>query len=909
MESPSNYFSELKEKALPHLRNIAIELAGDRVSKDEGHRLLINPPCHSSNSKQSLHLELEGPKAGQCYCHSCHEGGDILHFVELMRHGTRNDPRNRVDARDWLADRVGMKKLSELVSPERRKALEKERSERDRLYGILNIITQHHHQRLLQNADVLRFLNEKYGFTQETVGGYLFGYADDNQGLLHFLLDERKYTVQDILLSGAFWPRFNSETAQEEPVPLFENRITIPIIQGGNVVYMQARKTPWTPENKFENKKFRNLMLNSEKHPHVSPLLTRDVLFNEDILLDRPAEIILTESATDAVALTAHGFPAMATCTTSMTQTIMERLLPQFKLLSKIYICNDAEGGKSPGMKGALDTAIRLEQAGLEVFIIALPRPDGVEKMDPADFFKTHSGADFERLKVQAHRPMEFTILNISKDTSKVEIYRAAETIAAALAKFPKERQEPYIYLLKEQAGLSLTWIRNTIGTSKVEEKGPTLMEKAQGFRDTHGPLRCNSDYWYRYAGGLYVPLDSHGIETLIDGYLESIAPDTSKGNVTSSQRDEVLKKTALLPDVYLPSHDAMNPERYLLNVKNTMLDGRTMQTFEHSPEHLSTIQLPYEYDRAATCDKWHQFIEDVLPEDATARKFLQMWFGYCLFPDTRHQLFVVLVGEGGNGKSVLLYVLKHLVGVANCSFLSIEDIGQKHKTIHLMHKLLNIATEDESKIIRDTSILKKTTGGNEELMDGEKFKPEVSFIPVCRLIIATNQQLRFSDSSAGFSQRLRVIEFNQTFRGTPREIKGLDELLLEELPGIANWALDGWQMLQADGTFPESESMKAAAEEVRTDTSPVFGFVSECCSTGEPGLFDGRHRLYTTFRDYCEENGQKPMSAKRLWKELRRAAPGLNLPEGQEFVDGRLDRLVTGICLRDTRDGGTDDE
>ena len=70
------------------------------------------------------------------------------------------------------------------------------------------------------------------------------------------------------------------------------------------------------------------------------------------------------------------------------------------------------------------------------------------------------------------------------------------------------------------------------------------------------------------------------------------------------------------------------------------------------------SIIMDYDYDANAKCPVWESFIDDVTDEEPRRAENLQFIAGYTLFSDCRHQKVFILVGSGGNGKSVYLEIV-----------------------------------------------------------------------------------------------------------------------------------------------------------------------------------------------------------------------------------------------------------
>jgi hypothetical protein len=46
---------------------------------------------------------------------------------------------------------------------------------------------------------------------------------------------------------------------------------------------------------------------------------------------------------------------------------------------------------------------------------------------------------------------------------------------------------------------------------------------------------------------------------------------------------------------------------------------------------YFNIMVLPYDYDPAATCPRWQQFLDEVFGDDTESIGLLQEWFGYVL--------------------------------------------------------------------------------------------------------------------------------------------------------------------------------------------------------------------------------------------------------------------------------------
>ena len=297
----------------------------------------------------------------------------------------------------------------------------------------------------------------------------------------------------------------------------------------------------------------------------------------------------------------------------------------------------------------------------------------------------------------------------------------------------------------------------------------------------------------------------------------------------------------------------------------------------EHTPDWWSLVSLPYEYDPEARIGPyWTRFLAMNLGGDAKLIACLQEWMGYCLMPNTDHQKFLMMIGEGSNGKSVFCAVLEALLGEQNVSHVPLELFGQRFALGLTLGRLANIATETSTLDKVSEGYLKQFTDGSTMMFD-RKGLPAIEARPTAKLVLATNRPPRFSDKSMGLWRRMLIAPFEVEIKADDR-ILGLDrpEWWLErgELPGIFNWTLEGLSRLQIDREFTTPDSSEVAKESLRQDNSPAREFVSESFLF-EKGHHVFRKPVYDAYRKFCEAHGYKALGFRAFNKEFASAIPG----------------------------------
>jgi putative DNA primase/helicase len=98
----------------------------------------------------------------------------------------------------------------------------------------------------------------------------------------------------------------------------------------------------------------------------------------------------------------------------------------------------------------------------------------------------------------------------------------------------------------------------------------------------------------------------------------------------------------------------------------------------------------------------------------------------------------------------------------------------------------------------------------------------------------------------------------------------GIDEKLRLELPGIFNWALQGWARLLGAGGFTRAAQSEAARNEYKSENDAEATYVEERIERGERFTIKA-DELYKDYKYWCEENGFKPKNRNTVSKDWKR--------------------------------------
>lgn len=359
------------------------------------------------------------------------------------------------------------------------------------------------------------------------------------------------------------------------------------------------------------------------------------------------------------------------------------------------------------------------------------------------------------------------------------------------------------------------------------------------------------------------------------------------------STRNQIIENLKLL--VY-KNLSVFNQED-ILNFKEGLLDMSTVEMRSHSSKVFSTTRLPYSYDKDAKCDIWRRTLKEIFEDNEEKIGILQEFFGYCLTRDIRKEKALLLLGESRTGKSTILHILRNIVGNQNCSSVPLKFLSHPQYTPLLIGKLVNIDSDVSAKAQDFEAEFKIITSG-EPVSVNQKFVATFDFHPYCKLVMAANEFPRINDHSSAFYKRLILIPCDRVFTDNEQNLR-LKDILLNELPGILNWAITGAKRLNERGRFPSDESMKQAISDLRSESNPMDTFCEDYIEIDQtPGIEIEKHGLYLKYSAWCKQNGNVPMAnnkfsryiylrySKITPKDVRSNITGLRVWRNIKFID-----------------------
>lgn len=432
----------------------------------------------------------------------------------------------------------------------------------------------------------------------------------------------------------------------------------------------------------------------------------------------------------------------------------------------------------------------------------------------------------------------------------------------------------------------------------KIARKGLSDMDVCDIIKKEHIIIYNEKTGFYEYTEkGIW----EHKDDTLIQSYANTaLGRHVTGGKIMSAFRALKTDK-ALQSDIPLNKFNTYPRITFLNGTLHIDVEKGTAKLKPHSPTDYTTVRLPYFYDPDAKSHKWQKFLKEVMNGREDCIKVLQEFAGYSLLPNCKFQKALMLYGKGSNGKSVFTNVLKKVLGGLEDGrgYISAAEPSNFAKDFRLMPfktSWLNISADTENDLRGAEGVFKRIVAG-ETLEDSYKHKDPFPFPTRTKLMMCCNDFPSVKDTSEGFMRRWLIVDFPMHYvderdvrpntNDRPLNVH-LEDELMQELPAIFNWMLEGLQRLLKENKFTENSAQRKLINAFMGTNNTLMIFLEDEQDSfykddaNENGVLEGkkirRKQVYLQYRKYAEENCESAMSSKRFYDNFKSIAERLGI-------------------------------
>lgn len=389
-------------------------------------------------------------------------------------------------------------------------------------------------------------------------------------------------------------------------------------------------------------------------------------------------------------------------------------------------------------------------------------------------------------------------------------------------------------------------------GFYEVVEKDGVPRRTKPNYNDLLKHFEQIHPFYVAEGTGLIYTYNGKFWEEVGDIYIKSFAEIWFSPKPTESMRNEFCAK--------IRANKQRKKEWYensifrRINLQNGVFDIETNRLLPHSEEFAFTGILPYSYNANAKAPRFRKFMQEVTCGDEELEKVLLEFAGYCISGDScwLHKA-LILSGSGSNGKSTFMTILKSVAGESLYSSLSLTALNDAAKRYLLLNKLFNLGEETHVSALAKSEVFKILVGGGEVDIKRLYQQPFI-YKNIAKMMFACNKLPYSNDSTEGLYRRLVIVPFNAKFVEGKNEDKGIEQKILEELPGILNIFIENYLKLKDRKMLANS---RAIADELASfkDSNDTMGswFYNTVSTIDDIEAFVATDELWTSFENFCD--------------------------------------------------------
>lgn len=280
-----------------------------------------------------------------------------------------------------------------------------------------------------------------------------------------------------------------------------------------------------------------------------------------------------------------------------------------------------------------------------------------------------------------------------------------------------------------------------------------------------------------------------------------------------------------------------LNSKKHLVPFSNGVYDLLEQHFRKTTKDDYVNLTVNYDYNQNVKNPEVYEFINKVLP-NIGVRDYVLKKMSECLNGDIPNTNFLMFIGDGANGKSQLLNLMKLVMG----------DLGEKvevtlltrkrnnanesnSEKIKLMYKRFAFLSEPDDGEKINIGLLKELTS-SEEIVARGLYQEAVSFVMEAKLFLACNELPEIKGEDTALWRRIRVIDFPSRFVDEPKESNEfkIDRTLPSRMREDISWRQTFINILLEyySKDIPEPVEVQLKTNEYREENNDFYNWLEE---------------------------------------------------------------------------------
>ena len=311
-----------------------------------------------------------------------------------------------------------------------------------------------------------------------------------------------------------------------------------------------------------------------------------------------------------------------------------------------------------------------------------------------------------------------------------------------------------------------------------------------------------------------------------------------------------------------------------LIAFRNGVFDLETKELKPFSPDYIITNIIPWDYNPYAYSELADKTLNKISCNDKEIRSLLEECIGYCFFRQNELSASFFLTGEGSNGKSTFLDMVKNVLGRQNFVSLDLDELSERFSTTTMFGKLANIGDDISDEFLQGKSIasFKKIVSGNDVKAEN-KGQDAYFFKPYTKLLFSANEIPRMRNKGfKAIKRRLVIIPFNAVFsKDDPDFDAGITWKLKKQdvAEYLIQLGIQGLERVLANQGFTESQKVTDEVDNFERDNNPILLFLEEV--EEDEILNHETKEVFARYDTFCHESGFQRIAMQTFTKEIKK--------------------------------------
>lgn len=380
---------------------------------------------------------------------------------------------------------------------------------------------------------------------------------------------------------------------------------------------------------------------------------------------------------------------------------------------------------------------------------------------------------------------------------------------------------------------------------------------------DTYGTFAQSAalqvaEHYHRQALDLRKQVEKTGLDDQERKRIEQAAASVEKWAAHCRNKKAIDSMLALAKgdSRFALAVGELDRDPWLFGVANGVVDLRNGALRDGCRDDYVTRRAPVAFNPSATAPRWLQFIEEVTAKPVAGKvggyqargglaAYLQKALGYAMTGTTGEHKMFICIGDGSNGKNVLLDLLQWLMGdycqtippealMATRHDADAERPSPTAATLAGARAAISSESKDGQRL--DVALVKRHTGGGymtARFMRENTFRFEITH----KLWLMTNHRPALDHMDEAMRGRLHMIPFDMRWNrpghpernsALPDGDKDLPAKLRQEAEGVLAWLIAGAVAYVQEGLEPPEEVVRMT-KAFFMDQDPLGRWLDTC--------------------------------------------------------------------------------